>query len=244
MKQKKAFTLVELMVVIFIIAVLGTTATMSLASAFSKDSSDIAREFVSNIKYLYDRAALTNSYIRIEFDFEKNEYTVSASKDRVLLFGKKREVALGKTVLSEKEEKRNEKIKEEEQRANDAFSSFTPVNDEENALPLEKHTMERYQSAKFDKIMSDEDLNFNVKIPEDIKIAGVYTEYYEDYVKAGKAEIFIFPNNYIQRSVVVLHDTDSEEYISILVEPFSGYSKVINEYYKLSNEVEEIEDDE
>jgi len=243
MKQKKAFTLVELMVVIFIIAILGTTATMSFASAFSKDSSDIAREFVSNIKYLYDRAALTNSYIRIEFDLEKNEYTVSASKDRVLLFGKKREVALGKTVLSDEEEKRNEKIKEEEEKANNAFSSFTKSNDEDS-LALSEHTMKRYQAARFDKIMADDDLNFTVKIPEGVKIAGVYTEYYEDYVKSGKAEIFIFPNNYIQRSVIVLNDVDDEEYVSILVEPFSGYSKVINGFYKLSNEVEEVEDDE
>ena len=241
--KKQGFTLIELMVVILIIAILGTTATMGFASVFSKDKRDIAREFVSNIKYLYDRAALTGSYIRIEFDFEKNNYTVTASKERVLLFGKKREVSMGKIKLSDAEEKRNEAVEEEEKAANDAFSSFDKPTDDNDIGIISEHTMKRYKSARFDKIMVDDDLNFTVKIPEDVKIAGVYTEYYEDYITSGKAEIFIFPNNYIQRSVIILKDKDEDDYLSILIEPFSGYSKIINDYYKLSNEKEEVEDD-
>jgi len=244
MIKQKAFTLIELMVVIFVVAILGTTATMGLASAFSKDSSDISRELVSKIKYLYDRAALTSSYIRIEFDFEKNEYTVSASKDRVLLFGQKRDVSSGKLQVSDEEKKRNELIEEEEKIANEAFALFTPPEDEDALGIISDHSMKRYKAARFDKIMADEDLNFTVTLPEGIKFAGVYTEYYEDYVTSGKAEIFIFPNNYVQRSVIIIHDTDSEEYKSILVEPYSGYSEVRNDYYKLSDEKEEVEDDE
>ncbi len=245
MKKRSGFTLIELMIVIVIIGVLGTTATMGFTSIFSKDSNEIARDFISNVKYLFDRANFTNSYIRIEFDFEKNTYTVSASKDRVLLFGKKREVALGQIEIDDKEKKRKEMMKEEEERADDAFSSFTQnqSEDDDTLGIISEHSMKRYKSARFDKIMVDEDVNFTINIPESVKIAGVYTEYYSDYVTSGKAEIIIFPNNYIQRSVVVFQDVDSDDYISVLIEPYSGYSEVKKGYYQLSNEEEEVEDD-
>ena len=245
MKLRSGFTLIELMVVIVIIGVLGTTLVMGFASIFSKDSNEIARDFVSNVKYLFDRANFTNSYIRIEFDFEKNTYTVSASKERVLLFGKKREVALGKIEKSDKEQKREEAIKEEEEKANDAFSSFTQnqSKDDDTLGIISEHSMKRYKAARFDKIMVDDDLNFTINIPKSIKIAGVYTEYYSDYVTSGTAEIIIFPNNYIQRSVVVFQDVDTDNYISVLIEPYSGYSEVKKGYYQLSNEEEEVEDD-
>jgi prepilin-type N-terminal cleavage/methylation domain-containing protein len=247
MKTRSGFTLIELMVVIVIIGVLATTATMGFTSIFSKDKDEIARDFVSNIKYLFDRANFTNSYIRIEFDFEKNTYEVSASKDRVLLFGKKREVALGKIEIDDKEKKRNEEMQEEEKKADEAFSSFEqnqPEKENDDTLGIiSEHSMKRYKSARFDKIMVDEDLNFTINIPQSVKIAGVYTEYYSDYVTSGKAEIIIFPNNYIQRSVVVFQDVDSDEYVSVLIEPYSGYSEVKNGYYQLSDEEEEVEDD-
>jgi len=249
MKRRYGFTLIELMVVIFIIGLLATTATMGFASVFSKDNRDIAVEFVSNVKYLFDRANFTSSYIRIEFDFEKNKYTVTASKDRVLLFGKKREVALGQIEISDKEKKRAEMIEEEEKRKEEARSSFereAEKNDEEDDgvfRYFSEHSMKRYQSARFDKIMVDEDVNFTVDIPENVVIAAVYTEYYTDYVTSGKAEIIIFPNNYIQRSVVVFQNKDSDDFVSVLIEPYSGYSEIRNGYYKLSEEEEEIEED-
>jgi len=243
MKTRSGFTLIELMVVILIIGVLATTATMGFASIFSKDSNEIARNFVSNVKYLFDRANFTNSYIRIEFDLEKNTYKVTASKDRVLLFGKKREVALGKIEISDTEKKRKELVEEEEKKADEAFSLFNEPTDEDAIGIISQHTMKRYKGARFDNILTDEDLNFSINIPENVKIAGVYTEYYSDYVKSGKAEIIIFPNNYIQRSVVVFQDVDTENFISVLIEPYSGYSEVKNEFYQLSNEEEEVEDD-
>jgi prepilin-type N-terminal cleavage/methylation domain-containing protein len=246
--DKRGFTLIELMVVIFIIGLLGATMTMGFSSVMSKDANDVAREFISNIKYLFDRANLTDSYIRIEFDLDKNTYKVTASKDRVLLFGKKREVALGKIEISDKEKKRNEEIKEEEKKADEAFSLFEKEvkekNDEEDLNTIiSEHSMKRYKQAHFDSIMTDEDLNFTVDIPENVIIEAVYTEYYTDYVTHGKAEIIIFPNNYIQRSVIVFKNADEDDYISVLIEPYSGYSEVRNGYYKLSDEEEEVEDD-
>lgn len=245
MKIRSGFTLIELMIVIVIIGVLGTTITMGFSSIFSKDSNEIARDFISNVKYLFDRANFTDSYIRIEFNFEKNTYKVTASKDRVLLFGKKREVALGKIEINDKEKTRTEKINEEEEKANDAFSSFTQNQTEDNDTLgiISEHSMKRYKSARFDKIMVDDDLNFTINMPKTVKIAGVYTEYYSDYVTSGTAEIIIFPNNYIQRSIVVFQDVESDDYISVLIEPYSGYSEVKKGYYQLSNEEEEVEDD-
>ncbi len=248
-KNRSGFTLVEVMIVIFIIGILSATVTIGFTSIFSKDSREIALDFTSNVKYLFDRANFTNSYVRIVFDFKKNTYEVSASKERVLLFGKKRKVALGEVQENIKEEKRKELIEEEEKKASEANSfikSSTPLfnNNENNNVPIfSQHSMKRYKSARFDKILVDEDLNFDVEIPKNVKIAGVYTEYYDDYVTEGKAEIIIFPNSYIQRSIVVFQDVNSEDYISVLIEPYSGYSKIIGEYYKLSKEEEEIEDD-
>ena len=258
-EEKKAFTLIELMVVIVIIGIMATATTMSFTSIFEKSVYEVARNITSNISFLYDRAALNNIYIRIEFDFKENSYKVSASKDRVLLFGTKLDVSAGEIEKDEKEKKREEIIEEENKKKEDFDKILSDVQSEKDALnedimgenqnmfsslpTLSAGSMKRFKKARFETITTDDDLNFDIKLKPNIRIHAVYTEYYEDYVTKNKAEVFIFPNNYIQRTIIVLEDIESEEFTSILIEPFSGESTIVDGKYSLSDEENEIEED-
>jgi prepilin-type N-terminal cleavage/methylation domain-containing protein len=231
------FTLIEIMVVIFIIGMMATATTMSFSAIFDEDIYQVARNITSNINYLYDSASLNNSYIKIEFDFKENSYKVSASRDRVLLFGNKVDVSSGDIEKSDKEKKRDERIAKENKEKEDALSSFTEdlVSD---------HSMRRFKQARFESIMTNDDMNFDIQLKPNVRINAVYTEYYEDYVTKKTAEVFIFPNNYMQRTVIVLEDIEAEKYLSILFEPFSGEATIVDGKYELSDEEEEIEEDE
>ncbi len=235
--MKKAFTLIEIMIVIVVIGIMGTISTMGLSGIFGKDLNDYAREISSNISFLFDKALSSNAYVRIEFNFKENSYKVSSSRDRVLLFGKKLKVFSGEIERDEKEIKREETIKEEKKNSESSFSSFMENN--ENIV-----TINRFKQAQFSSISNDEDLNFNIEFSNTVRLYAVYTEHYEDYVKKGKASIFIFPNNFIQESVIVLEDIIEQRFISIIIEPYTGEASIEDGIYELSNLNQEIEEDE
>ncbi len=246
--MRSGFTMIELMVVIVIVALLSMSA-ISTTGIFTPDGTDSARKLAANIKYLFDQAALSNSYIRIYFNFEKNSYEVSASRDRVLLFGKKREVSNGLLEQSEEMKKRQELLEkeaeteQEQQRYFDDQSSSLFDEDEidPSFLPvLSVSAMKRYQGAKFDPIGGDDELNFKVTLPQGVKIAAVYNDHYEDYVTVGEAELFIFPNGTMQRGIVVFYEVESEEYCSLLINSEDGRSEIVDGYYSLDQEPEEV----
>lgn len=229
--MKKGFTLVELMVVIAIISIMSFTALMSFNSLFDKDINTTAREFASNVKFLFDNASVTSSYIKIEFNFEENKYTTFASKDRVMLFGKKKKIVDGKFEEEDSLKKRAEKIEEEEKNAKDKTSLF-----ETNTY----QSVKRFKQGAFEEVESNDDFNFSVKLPENIRIAGVYNDSYEDFVSKGTAEIIIFPNNFIQKSVIVFQVAETEEYMSLIINPLTGLSEIVDSFY----EPEKEDDDE
>lgn len=229
--MKKGFTLVELMVVIAIISIMSFSALMSFNSLFDKDINTTAREFASNVKFLFDNASVTSAYIKIEFNFEENKYTTFASKDRVMLFGKKKKIVDGKFEEEDSLKKRAEKIEEEEKNAKDKTSLF-----ETNTY----QSVKRFKQGAFEEVESNDDFNFSVKLPENIRIAGVYNDSYEDFVSKGTAEIIIFPNNFIQKSVIVFQVAETEEYMSLIINPLTGLSEIVDSFY----EPEKEDDDE
>ncbi len=211
-----------------IISILAVSSILGLNSLMDRDVGTVSRDFASNIRYLFDHAALTNSYIKIEFDFEENKYSSKASTERFLLFD----------TTTDRFKKREEMIAENEKREAEKLSLF-----EEQSIA----TVKRFKQANFEAITVDESLNFDIKLPENIKIKSVYTDFYGEYISSGKAEIVIFPNGKIQESIVVFQegedDDESEDsIISVKISPYSGEIDMILGVFDLS-ELENHEDD-
>ncbi|MBN2694545.1 type II secretion system protein [bacterium] len=224
--RQKGFTLIELIVVIAIISILAVSSILGLNSLMDRDVGTVSRDFASNVRYLFDHAALTNSYIKIEFDFEENKYSSKASTERFLLFD----------TASERFKKREEAIIEAEKKEAEKLSLF-----EEQSIS----TVKRFKQGNFESITADETLNFEVKLPENIKIKSVYTDFYGDYISSGKAEIIIFPNGKIQESIFVFQEGEEEDedsVISVKISPYSGDIDMILGVFDLS-ELENHEDD-
>lgn len=243
---RAGFTMIELMVVITIVGILAMSV-VSTAGILDADGTDSARKLSANIKYLFDQSGLSSTYIRIYFNFEKNSYEVSASRDRVLLFGQKREVDNGALEESSELKKRKELLEKEAEEASNQQANFdnqsSNLFDETEMDPaflpvLSVSAMKRYEGAKFDPIGADEDLNFKITLPKGVKLAAVYNDHYSEYVTQGDAEIFIFPNGTIQRSVIVFYEVDNDEYFSLLIDEYSGRGEIVAGYYDLENEPE------
>jgi general secretion pathway protein H len=78
LRSNKGFTLIELMVVLFIV-VLGFTAIgMSLSSGNgSTEHKGVARDIVSALRYARGQALMTHQETTVTFDLAENSYTVS-----------------------------------------------------------------------------------------------------------------------------------------------------------------------
>ena len=76
MKQKKGFTLLELLVVMFLIGLFSYFAVPKFQDLTQVNLKSASRNLIGTIKYLYNEAAFKKKIYKLVFDLENNEYWV------------------------------------------------------------------------------------------------------------------------------------------------------------------------
>ncbi len=79
------FTLVELLVVIALIALIGTFALPSVTNFFKLSMNSAVREMSSIVKETYNTTAMSGKVHRMAFDFKKGEFWTEGGPSTVLL---------------------------------------------------------------------------------------------------------------------------------------------------------------
>ena len=85
MSDSRGFSLIELMVVVFIIALLSMVALPSITSYFQVSLNSATREMASTVKETYNATVITGRVHRIVYDFKAAKYWVEGGPATALL---------------------------------------------------------------------------------------------------------------------------------------------------------------
>ena len=149
-----------------------------LASTFGQVSSAEVRtqsnQVASLMRQSFSYAVSHGKYLRMILDLNGHTVSVEATTDPVFLSVNKRELGDDPDALTEEEEERNEKAKEE-------------------GRPLIKR-------ASFSK----ESVLPEVKLKAGVHLEGVYTPNQDEVFREGKAYIHFFPNGFAEPAMVYI----------------------------------------
>jgi hypothetical protein len=149
-----------------------------LASTFGQVSSAEVRtqsnQVASLMRQSFSYAVSHGKYLRMILDLNGHTISVEATTDPVFLSVNKRQLGDDPDALTEEEEERNEKAKEE-------------------GRPLIKR-------ATFSK----ESVLPEVKLKSGVRLEGVYTPNQDEVFREGKAYIHFFPNGFAEPAMVYI----------------------------------------
>lgn len=220
----------EMIAVIFIIAVLVSVSVPALNSVTNVHLKNATYLFAGNVKYLYDQAILERQYVRLVIDVDKGVYWAEMTKDPVYLTRKPLDVESGAVVIEEEEDEEEiERLKQ--------MVLFQPEEDYQWGGWAEFAEKFAKRKPTFSQYVTD--LSRQTRLPESVAIYKVQTESVSEDVTKGQVFIHIFPNGYVEKSSVQfvrkshLEDFDRfpSEYdiFTVQVEPLTGRATIFNE---------------
>lgn len=234
--SQRGFTLIEIMISVFIFAMMVSIAVPTINNLTDAKMKSAAQKLSGNLKYLYDRAILERIYIRLIIDLDTDTYWTESTKDPFFLQQKPQSVEEGAVVIEDEEDE-----EEDELARNFEESAFfdTEIGSEEMKWGGWAAFAEKYKKRKAVFGTYRTELAKKTQLPSQIQFYQIDTPAVEEPVKAGQIYIHFFPNGFVEKSSIWLakkseledEDLGPEDYdiYSILVKPLTGRS-VIYDY--------------
>lgn len=216
LRQRAGFTLVEMLVALALVALMFGIVSTQVGDWFDSDIKEATNRLSSTIRYLHDKAASQNLYIRLSFDFEKNSYWVEATTEQFLLTTKEVFDAEQLEIQQEMEDGEEEAAPVEEGEEGEAGAGETVT------------YVKKYRTPEFGAV--DEYLLKPVSLPKTVFLKDIYTSHDNGPVSSGVAFIYFFPNGYIEPAIINLRDEDDEVNFSIEINPIIGSTYIRDEY--------------
>ncbi len=206
-RSERAFTLFELLITIAIIGIIMGVVVSQMGDILEIDMRKTTSNLSSVIRYLYDKSAAEQAYMRLIFDLEERTYWVEATSDPLRISTAGEELEVGGP--GEKEEGGEEAQAEEKLG--------------EGEVPKIK-----YPKPSFGQV--DSFLLKPTKLPDSVFIRDIFVEHRPSAVEGGKVAIYFFPNGYVEHAIINLTNEDEDYFYSLETNPVSGKVKVENEY--------------
>jgi len=207
-------TLVEILISLAIIAgMIGFV--VSVVGTSGNNMRRASNNIIKLVKFVYDQAALTNSYYRIVFNLEEKQYYVEYSDEPFYVVKEGDETEL---IRKKNEEKSQKGINE---------NPDAPVTTTAAAV------------GSFAELEDDDLVEIN-ELPDNIKFADVYIMHQADKITDGKAYLYFFPKGNTEFAVIHLSDNDEENFMTLIVNPLTGKVEVETEYLEHEEILENI----
>lgn len=215
--RKKAFTVIELVIVLAVLAVIAAISVPALSSILSIEQHSAIKEMGQTLTWLQEEAALRNVAFRMEINLDRSTWKVEQGDPTSLIFATPEEA---------------EEFREEQK---DKMKRFTKRQAEENNINLDE------DPSKFDSI-EDPMFTTGAELPSGLVFDFVYTpQYGDDGVEPNPelpdepedeaiAYIHIFPDGTAEHAVIrIINIDDEEDGYSLEMEPMGGGIRLTDE---------------
>lgn len=200
--NERAYTLLEMMAVIAIVLIAGVAIVSGVSSVRKAGLSTAAARLAASVRYLYELSVLNNRSYRLVIDIEggsfRGDVVVSPCKAGIMPSEEERKFDLSPFLQQSVQE-----ISSERARGSDES---------------EEGRMNRRPK---------ENLLGRQVLPKGIRFAGVVTAHNEEPVESGEAEIFFFPDGYVEKALIYLQK--GEETYTVETIPLKGIALVHTE---------------
>jgi general secretion pathway protein H len=212
MRRQRAFTIIELMVGMAIMALIMGSAIYGVRALARSDLRGSASKLAGAIRYCFDRSVTTGNYFRIVLDLDKNVYWAERSENRAYIARDKEDSpGKGKAFDQDAAEKKKDELeaKEKEELASRGGLAAT-------LEPPPKPKRAKFQTFK-DATLPQ------VKLKK-TKLFDIYTPRQREPYTSGKAYLYFFPDGHTERSIIRL--TDGDDFYTLVVYPLTGRVEV------------------
>ncbi|NVB36715.1 prepilin-type N-terminal cleavage/methylation domain-containing protein [Pseudenhygromyxa sp. WMMC2535] len=234
---QRGLTLIEILVVLFIIVLIMWSATVTMGAANQAEIVRSTNQLASTIRFTYDRARFTSAHYRIHVNFEERSFQIQRADEAMYLPATDRN---GELFVPEADQLEDQA--ERDERAADAYyssvaSAYMQAGQESDTLDpyaVQQKQVPRARKPLFESFEPDGtlgELGEPIVFPEGVEIISVHTDAYVEPVTEGEADLYFFPRGQTQLAHIQLRGEpklrqrmsgeEALEY-TIIVQPLTG----------------------
>lgn len=211
----RGLTLIEILVVMFILALIMWSASMSMGTAAQAEVVRATNQLAASLRFAYDRARFTGQHYRVHIDFDQRSFQLQKAESAMYLPATDRD-----GELMEVDERKIAAQAARDAAAAEAYFStlaaavYAQADEHEGYQPAggdpyaaKPREVPRARPPLFENFEDDEtlgELGKPIQLPEGVEILGVQTDSDLEPITKGTADIYFFPRGQTQLAHIQL----------------------------------------
>jgi prepilin-type N-terminal cleavage/methylation domain-containing protein len=218
--RQRGYTLIEILVVVALLALAATAATIGLGSLTHGNLRATAMMISAGVRAGYGRAATTGQTVRLVLDLDSNKFWLEETLDRVVL---DRDDETGNAGAAESAEEAEAPTGGSARPATAADAEGggvmeAPPPDTPAAIDKEGRRRARFRPIEGRRGEKREPKGTT-------KLLAVYTAHERGRQESGRHALYFFPGGMTERAIIQIADPSGEVY-SVSVHPLTGRTRV------------------
>lgn len=229
--RERGFTLIEIMVVLVIIALVGSLGIRGFRSLARSDLRTSTTNLAGAMRFLFDRASTTGKVHRLVLDLENSRYWAEVSDDKFFIprDSESPEALRRREDLEAQEDE--EKRKKQEEADKLAASSGSSSSSSGSSFDLAKLDVGEFKPKRARFAAFKETALKPVTLKKAV-LRSVYTPRVTEPITTGRAYIYFFPLGQTEPAIVTISDLSGETIFSLVAHPITGRVRIYNEEVK------------
>ena len=238
--SQRGLTLIEILVVLFIIVLIMWSASVSVGAAGQAEVHRSTNQLASAIRFTYDRARFTGAYYRIHVDFEGRSFQIQRAEEAMYLPATDRNGELMQLDTKKAEDQADRDAQAAEAYYSSVAAAYLGAAGEDDPYAVQTKDVPRARKPLFEAFEADGtlgELSQPIIFPEEVEIVSVQTDADIAPVTEGEADLYFFPRGQTQFAHIQLRGKPKlrqrmtgEEDIeyTITVQPLTGKVEVLS----------------
>ena len=240
--RARGLTLIEILVVLFILAMIMWSASVSMGAASQAEVIRSTNQLAASLRFAYDRARFTGQYYRVHIDFEKRSFQLQKAEEAMYMPATNLDGELFKTDPKKLEAKAARDAAAAEAYYSTLAAAVYAGGDTDpgfgDPYAAKPKDVPRRRPPLFEAFEDDQtlgELGKPIVLPEGVEILSVQTDSDIDPITSGEADIYFFPRGQTQLAHIQLKGKpklrdriigeDDIEY-TIILQPLTGKVRV------------------